>query len=586
MASETPEPQYAPTPDRPDSVTLRSVTPARNVEEKPEDPEKAVAPAVPEVDESKLVGGYKLALIFIGMMLSCVYLSLPFLILAIAESIKNAAHSALLVALDQTIVATAIPRIASEFNALDEVTWIASAYFLTQCGLCLTYGKLLSAVTTKWVYLFAVIIFEVGSAICGAAPNVEALIVGRAIAGLGAAGIFTSCLAILAVVTRLETRPVLFGLFGGVFAFSNVVGPLLGGAFTDHVSWRWCFYINLPLGAVTIATILLFIKPKHSTVEPAGFKETLRRIAAVDWIGSILSIGMITSILLPLQWGGVSKAWTDKTVIACFCVFAVLLLAFIGWEWYVGDEKAVMPLSMWANRTQVGCCLEVLCAVYYLPLYYQSAQQHTATRSGIDILAFMCCIIFGAALSGAVIHVTGRPLPWLIFPPPLAAISCGLVFWKLQHNPSTGFLLGMQFLLGLGCGCALQNCIIAVQAEYVHKPEMVPQATALVNFTQFFGGTLGIAIAGTIFGNKLGSFVPMYAPGLSPEAITAVKQSVEMIKHLPPEVQAGVITAYSKALGYVFIIGIPSGVLASLAGCLVRNFNIKNMALQPGVHAA
>ncbi|KAG8957505.1 hypothetical protein FRC00_003865, partial [Tulasnella sp. 408] len=555
--------------------TLRSVTPARNVEEKPEDPEKAVAPAVPQVDESKLVGGYKLALIFIGMMLS-----------------------ALLVALDQTIVATAIPRIASEFNALDEVTWIASAYFLTQCGLTLTYGKLLSAVTTKWVYLFAVIIFEVGSAICGAAPNVEALIVGRAIAGLGAAGIFTSCLAILAVVTRLETRPVLFGLFGGVFAFSNVVGPLLGGAFTDHVSWRWCFYINLPLGAVTIATILLFIKPKHSTVEPAGFKETLRRIAAVDWIGSVLSIGMITSILLPLQWGGVSKAWTDKTVIACFCVFAVLLLAFIGWEWYVGDEKAVMPLSMWANRTQFLLMFVVLCAVYYLPLYYQSAQQHTATRSGIDILAFMCCIIFGAALSGAVIHVTGRPLPWLIFPPPLAAISCGLIFWKLQHNPSTGFLLGMQFLLGLGCGCALQNCIIAVQAEYVHKPEMVPQATALVNFTQFFGGTLGIAIAGTIFGNKLGSFVPMYAPGLSPEAITAVKQSVEMIKHLPPEVQAGVITAYSKALGgsglasaftsacYVFIIGIPSGVLASLAGCLVRNFNIKNMALQPGVHAA
>ncbi|KAG8897805.1 hypothetical protein FRC01_011165 [Tulasnella sp. 417] len=115
---------------------------------------------------------------------------------------------------------------------------------------------------------------------------------------------------------------------------------------------------------------------------------------------------------------------------------------------------------------------------------------------------------------------------------------------------------------------------------------MVPQSTALVNFTQFFGGTLGIAIAGTIFGNKLSAFVPMYAPGLSPEALAGVKQSVEMIKHLPPDVQAGVITAYSKALGYVFIIGIPSGVLASLAGCLVRNFNIKKMALQPAVHAA
>ncbi|KAG8985246.1 hypothetical protein FRB90_004858, partial [Tulasnella sp. 427] len=296
MSSEKPEAQETsvPTPSRVESASLRSNSPTENSEGRPEEPEKAVATG-PIVDESKLVGGYKLVLIFIGMLLS-----------------------ALLVALDQTIVATAIPRIASEFNALGEVTWIASAYFLTQCGLTLTYGKLLAVVTTKWVYLFAVIIFEVGSAICGAAPNVNALIVGRAIAGMGAAGIFTSCLAILAVVTRLEQRPVLFGLFGGIFAFANVVGPLLGGAFTDHVSWRWCFYINLPLGAITIATIVFFIKTKHSTVEPAGFKETMRRIAGIDWIGSLLSIGMITSILLPLQWGGVSKPWNDKTIIALF----------------------------------------------------------------------------------------------------------------------------------------------------------------------------------------------------------------------------------------------------------------------------
>ncbi|KIO29114.1 hypothetical protein M407DRAFT_228447 [Tulasnella calospora MUT 4182] len=486
MVAEKMEAQGVGTPDRADSATLRSNTPVQNAEEKSEDPEKAAIAAVPLQDESKLVGGYKLVLIFIGMMLS-----------------------ALLVALDQTIVATAIPRIASEFNALDEVTWIASAYFLTQCGLTLTYGKLLAAVTTKWVYLFAVIIFEIGSAVCGAAPTVEALIIGRAIAGIGAAGIFVPSL------------------------FSPV----------DD---------SLPLGAITVATIILFIKPKHSTVEPAGFKETMRRIAGIDWIGSLLSIGMITSILLPLQWGGITKPWTDKTVIACFCVFAILLAAFLGWEWYVGEDQAIMPLSMWANRTQIGCCLEG------------------------------CCIIAGGALSGAVIHVTGRPRLWLIVPPPLAALSCGLIFWKLQHTPSTGFLLGMQILLGTGCGCALQNCVIAIQAEYSKKPEMVPQSSALVNFTQYFGGTLGIAIAGTIFGNQLSKFIAIYAPGLSPETVAAVKQSVEMIKMLDPEVQAGVITAYSKALGYVFIIGIPSGILASLAGCLVPNFNIKEMSLQAG----
>ncbi|KAG8895925.1 hypothetical protein FRB99_000275 [Tulasnella sp. 403] len=559
VESAVPSGQRTPNPE---SVTLKSdegdyteqneKAPKSSSDHEPTTVEKA---QVSGYDESKLVTGYKLALIF-------------------------------------TIVATAIPRIASQFNALQQVTWIASAYFLTQAGLMLTYGQVLRVATTKWVYLFAITIFEIGSVICGAAPNINVLIFGRAFAGVGAAGIFVSCLAIIATITRLEQRPILFGLFGGVFALSSVVGPLMGGAFTDHVSWRWCFYINLPFGAITIASIVLFIKPEHSVVPLDDPEPTWKRLLRLDWVGSVLCLAMVTSLLLPLQWGGVTKPWTDKSVIACFCVFGVLLPAFIGWEWYLGD-KAIMPLHLFKRRTQIGCCIEaffvmlvLLLAIYYLPLYYQSAEEHTATQSGIDILVYMICTVFGAAGAGAVISKTGRPLPFLIVGPLISTIGSGLIYWDLTNTPSRSHLFGFQCLLGLGVGVALQNTIIAIQAEYVHQPEMVPQSTSLVNFTQLVGGIVGIAVAGTIFGNQLSKYIALEAPNLPAGTALALRQSVQIIHTLSGEDKAGAIKAYSTALGYTFIIGIPAGILGSVAAVLIRNFDLRKMNLQPGAGGA
>ncbi|KAG8913671.1 hypothetical protein FRC00_001875 [Tulasnella sp. 408] len=459
----------------------------------------------------------------------------------------------------------------------------------------LTYGQILRVAPTKWVYLTAVALFEIGSAICGAAPNINVLIFGRAFAGVGAAGIFVSCLSIIAVITKLEQRPLLFGLFGGVFALSSVIGPLMGGAFTDHVSWRWCFYINLPFGAITVFSILAFIKSEHSIAPRAsasGAPTWRRLITNIDWVGSILCLGMVTTLLLPLQWGGVTKAWTDKSVIACFVVFAVVLFIWLGWEWYMGDN-AVMPLSLFKRRTQVGACLEaffimlvLLCAAYYLPLYYQSAEQHSATRSGIDILIYMIMVVVGAAIGGGIINYTGRPLPFLIGSPLLASIGGGIVFWALTKNPKPAILYGTQVLLGLGIGGAMQNTVIAIQAEYVNEPEMVPQSTSLVNFTQLVGGIIGIAISGTIFGNQLSKSIAHYAPNMDPTLAAAVKQSVEVIYGLTGEDKANVIRAYSEALGYVFILAIPCGVLASVSGTLIKNYNLKELKLQPGMAAA
>ncbi|KAG8885078.1 hypothetical protein FRB97_002243 [Tulasnella sp. 331] len=530
--------------------------------------EGPVAGSREEADQH-IVTGYKLVLIFIGMLMSI-----------------------FLVALDQTIVATAIPRIASDFNALEQVTWIASGYFLTQSGLILTYGQVLAVANTKYVYLVAIVLFEVGSLICGVAPNINVLIFGRAFAGCGAAGIFVSALAILARISRIEQRPILFGLFGAVFALSSVIGPLLGGAFTDHVSWRWCFYINLPFGAITIASIIFFIKPEHSTPPADSHLPTWRRLLGIDWVGAALSIGMVTTLLLPLQWGGVTKPWSSASVIAPLCVFAVLVPTFITWQWYKGP-KALMPLSLWKRKTQIGCCLEaffimliLLCSTYYLPLYYQSAKGKSATSSGISIIAFMMSVVGGAIIAGGIINKTGRPLPFLMFSPFLASIGAGLVFWNLTQGRPSAELYGYQVLMGLGVGGALQNAIIVIQAEYHDEPRMVPQATSLVNFTQLTGGIIGVAVAGTIFGNRLSSSIAKYAPGLSADTVSAVRQSVTVIQTLSGEDKANVIRAYSEALGYVFILAIPAAILGSCSSVLIKNYNLKKLNLEPGMAGA
>ncbi|KAL5637472.1 hypothetical protein ACGC1H_004034 [Rhizoctonia solani] len=511
--------------------------------------------------QSQYLTGTKLALAFVGMLLSI-----------------------LLVALDQTIVVGTVPKIASHFDALSQVSWIVSGYFLTQAGLLLLYGQLLIVAPTKWIYVVAVLIFEIGSLFCAVAPSAEFLIFGRAVAGTGAAGIFISILSIIAQVTRLEDRPLLFGLFGAVFAVSSVVGPLVGGAFTDHVSWRWCFYINLPFGAVSIGAILVLFDARPPVrTDLFQYDKVWRKWAALDWVGAALCLGFVTCLLLPLQWGGNTKPWNDKVVIALFCVFGVLFLAFLLWERQKGS-KGILPLSLFRHRTQIGTCIEafmiymaMILATYYLPLQYQATKGHSATKSGIDILPFMLACVLTAAGSGAIINIIGRYWHFLVFSPLISAVASGLLFGLNNADISNARLAGFQILLGVGLGGSLQNVIIAIQAEYNHDEKMIPQATSLVTFTQLGGGIVGIAIAGAVFANKLSSSLFQIAPDFPAKVAEDVRQSVTIIYTLPPDQRAVVIQAYVYALNYVYLVGVPVCIVASLAAFLIKDHNIKTM---------
>ncbi|KAG9038717.1 hypothetical protein FRB95_000307 [Tulasnella sp. JGI-2019a] len=524
-----------------------------------EDDEKAALAQAAPKQEHQYVTGLEFYVLLFGMLISL-----------------------FLVGLDQTIVATAVPKLASDFNALQQVPWVASAYLLPQPGLMLTYGQLLTVTSIRWVFFSAVSLFEIGCAICGAAPNMTILIFGRAVSGVGAAGVMVSFMVLLARISPIEHRAFLFSLVAGVMFVSTVLGPLLGGVLTDRVSWRWCFFLSLPFGVISLTSIASLVKPEYSVPTDKSIP-TWKRIARLDWIGSALLVATGTALLLPLQWGGVTKSWNDKAVIASFCVFAILFPVLLAWEWSRGG-RAVLPLHLFRSRTQVGCCLEGFflqvtfsLTQYYLPLYYQSAEEHSATKSGVDLLTYMLVAVVTTLVVGAIISRTGHPLPFLVVPPLFAALAFGLIVWTLVSHPSAKNLLGFEVLAGFGIGCAIQNTLVAIQAEYYDEPQKIPQSSSLVNFSKWTGGALGLAAGGGIFGNRLSSSITAFAPDLPPETSEAVKQSVIAIHSLTGQDKVNVLRAYSNALGCVFAIGIPCMVLASASGLLIKNFDLRRI---------
>ncbi|PVG01143.1 ABC transporter [Serendipita vermifera] len=499
--------------------------------------------------------------------------------------------SVLLVALDNTIVSTALPKLASHFNALEELTWVATAYLLTQAGSMLIYGQILTILPTKWVYLTTIFVFELGSLICAVAPSMNVLILGRAIAGTGGGGIFTSILTVVAYATKLEQRPILFGTLGAVYQVASIVGPLIGGALTDKVSWRWCFYINLPLGAISILSIGLLL-PAHDAIESSLYegKSTFQKLLAMDWLGGFLSLAAITTLLLPLQWGGNTRSWNDPSVIALLATFGALLIAFLLWEWKM-QKYAIVPLYTFKNRTQVGAVIELfliyftfLLATIYLPFLYQ-AKGRSAVQSGIDIIPFSVSVIVGTTLSAAVVKFTGRYKVSLVAGPWFSAIAGGL-FYTIDAHTSNAKLIGYQIILGFGCGSSFQNTLIAIQAEYDSKPALIPQASAIAAFLQLVGGTLGIAVGGTLFANELTRNLGPLVAQISPELVKGVRQSVTVIFSLPKELWEPVVDAYVAALATMFIINVPVLALAGIFGLIVRDWNLKKKNGEKGAATA
>ncbi|KAA8649621.1 uncharacterized protein ATNIH1004_002292 [Aspergillus tanneri] len=484
--------------------------------------------------------------------------------------------SHMLFALDNTIVANIQPAILNQFQEADQISWLSVGFSLTSSALVLPWSKAYATYNAKWLYIGCVILFMAGSALCGAAPNMNGMIVGRAMAGAGGSGMYFGVLTQLSVNTTVSERPFYIGLTAVSWGIGTVTGPAIGGAFAESAAtWRWAFYINLVVGAV-FSPVYAFLLPSFEPMPNATPKEKARNI---DWVGIVLFVGALATLIMAIDFGGVEWSWGSGSSIALFVVSGVLFVVFsVQQTFYIlcNEENRLFPIHFLKRRSLLLLFILNTCAssglfisVYYIPLFFQFTQGDTAVHSSLRILPFVMVLIFAIIANGHMMSKFGYYLPWYLLGSIFELVAAALMY-TVKKDTSASAIYGYTSLMALGVGAFNQAGYSVVQAK-VKKTE-IPWALGFMMVSQLGGIVLALGMAGAIFVNKATTGLINLLPNAD---TTDIKNTIGgtasgFFSTLTKSEQSAALDVIVDAIDYVYILLIVAGGIGVLLSVFLK----------------
>ncbi|GJD03033.1 multidrug resistance protein fnx1 [Colletotrichum higginsianum] len=483
-----------------------------------------------------------------------------------------------LAALDVTIITTAVPTIAEEFNSNIGYIWIGSAYLLANAAFVPTWGKISDIWGRKPVLLSAVGVFWIGSLICGLATSMGMLIGARAIQGIGGGGIIVLVNICISDLFSMRQRGVYFGVMGMVWAVASAVGPVVGGVFTSQVTWRWCFYINLPISGVGIV-VLFFVLKLHNPRTPA-----LEGLRAIDWIGTLTIIGGTLMFLFGLEFGGVSHPWTSPTVV-CLIVFGIVTIALFAVNEARYARYPVIPMHLFRSWSNAAAFATAFCHAfafisgsYWLPLYFQGVQGVSSLLSGVYLLPYVLSLSLMSAVAGVLIRKTGNYLYLIIGGMFVATLGFGL-FYDLPPDRNFVKIVLYQMVAGLGIGPNFQSPLIALQTSV--EPRDIAAATSAFGFVRQMGTSISVVIGGVVFNNEMQKQNPRLRERLGPDLAdmlsgSSAASSVGVVANLRGEEGRIARGAYLTSLRTMYIVYVAFAGLGLVMSLFIRQKKLSN----------
>ncbi|KAJ6445403.1 major facilitator superfamily transporter [Purpureocillium lavendulum] len=489
-----------------------------------------------------------------------------------------------LVSLDRTVVATAIPRLTDEFHSFGDIGWYAGAYALSGCAMQLPIGRFYSFYSPKMVYSVLLFIFIIGSAIGAGAPSSTAVIVGRAVQGVGCAGVFSGSIILLMGSLPLQKRPMYVGAVMAVMSISSIIGPLIGGALTDGPGWRWCFIINIPLGIATIAIVYLTVK--HIPGKEETSKSSVEKLKHLDPVGAAVLVPSVICLVLALQWGGAEYAWSSWRIILLLVFACVLGIAFVVVQAKMPDTATVAPKVI-RQRSVLACLLYSTCnggammvVVYWIPIWFQAIKAASPVKSGEMTIPLLLSQSLSSIIAGVLVSkVVGYAPPFMIAASVIMSIGTGLLT-TLKITSGHAEWIGYQVIFGFGLGFGMQQSSNAVQA--ILSKEDFNSAISLFFFGMQLGGSVCVCIGQNVLNQKLiGSLKDARIPGLDPYAVlhTGATQLGRLVSS-EADLQK-LQLAYNKSLTSVFYVAVAVAALSIFGGLFVEWKSIKGSDHSP-----